>query len=180
MPGIKTSDLTKHLGSPADSDVIAFVDVSQSRSKKITIADMLLAAPRQDWLDSDAIVSLIDSDHINARVDEIPLNIDTINTQSGLFVNIDPSDGGLISHDIIGSTSYAYDSTWEEGANVLLHLHGGANQVLWPATYWIGGSAPNLSDTSGKHIIKLWKLNSDVYGDYQGLATLVESSLDGE
>lgn len=180
MPGIKTSDLTKHLGSPADSDVVAFVDVSQSRSKKITIADMLLAAPRQDWLDSDAIVSLIDSDHINARVDEIPLNIDTINTQSGLFVNIDPSDGGLISHDIIGSTSYAYDSTWEEGASVLLHLHGGANQVLWPATYWIGGSAPNLSDTSGKHIIKLWKLNSDVYGDYQGLATLVESSLDGE
>lgn len=175
MPGIKTSDLTKHLGSPADSDVIAFVDVSQSRSKKISVSDLFLAMPRQDWLDSDSIVSLIDSDHVNSLVDEVPLNVEKINTQSGLFVNIDPSDGGLISHDIIGSTSYAYDSTWEEGANVLLHLHGGNNQVLWPDTYWIGGSAPDLSEASGKHIIKLWKLNSDVYGDYQGLATLVDS-----
>ena len=69
MPGIKTSDLTKHLGSPADSDVIAFVDVSQSRSKKISVSDLFLAMPRQDWLDSDSIVSLIDSDHVNSLVD---------------------------------------------------------------------------------------------------------------
>lgn len=173
MPGIKTSDLTKHLGSPADSDVIAFVDVSQGRSKQIALSDLFLATPRQDWLDSESITSLIDSDHINARVDEIPLNVDKINTQSGILVYINPDQGGLISHDIIGSTTYQYDSSWSEGASVLMHLNGGTNQVIWPTTYWIGGSAPDLSDTSGKHIIKLWKLNSDVYGDYQGHATLV-------
>lgn len=45
----------------------------------------------------------------------------------------------------------------------------GAFTITWPATTWVGGSAPTLS-TTAKTVIELWKAGGTLYGANVGNA----------
>jgi hypothetical protein len=97
--------------------------------------------------------------------------IEDVDSVSGTSISVDPTNGSLVTHTLSGTTTYTYAAGWSEGESLTLHIVSNGNTVNWPTTKWVGGEAPDLSSTTGVHLVNLWKIGSNVYGAYIGEAS---------
>lgn len=222
---IKFTDLPQLSGTPADTDVVAIVDVSEDVSKKITVADLVSAS----GLDAASVRSIIEGSDLDMGSNKVLFSnmyategdlpnatsyhgmfahvhatgaayfahggswirlanstdvsssftgtvtaenyIEGVDALSGTSVSVDPSNGSLATHTLTGATTYSYAAGWTSGESITLHIISAGNTVTWPTTKWVGGAAPDLSSTTGTHLVNLWKVGSDVYGAYVGEAS---------
>jgi len=100
----------------------------------------------------------------NGSIEEQVFNMD-----SGAGTNaIDPANGTIQYKSISGATTLTEVLT--DGEYVALMLQNTAGDtVIWPATSWVGGSAPTL-ETTGYNVIALWKVGTTLYGVFSGAA----------
>lgn len=91
----------------------------------------------------------------------------TIPYSSG--ITLAPSNGESQLINLTGNTAAA-STGWESGESLTLQISmTGTFTIDWtPAgVQWVGGSAPDLSDT-GLTVIQLWKTGSNLYGTLIG------------
>jgi len=153
MSTYKITDLPQLSETPADSDVLTIVDVSTDTSKKITVSDLISGNLSADNLAAD-------------------------NFQEGVFqysggttYQLQPSLGSLAKVTFSGNTTFQVHPEWTSGESITLHINSNGFTASWPTVLWVGGSEPDLSSTTGIHLVNLWKIDADYYGAYCGEAS---------
>lgn len=124
-----------------------------------------------DGTDATLDVSSVSASSVSASSVVSAHFTESVDPLSGTSVSVDPSNGSLATHTLSGSTTYSYAAGWVAGESITLHITSNGNTVNWPTTKWVGGEAPDLSSTTGVHLVNLWKIGSNVYGAYIGEAS---------
>jgi hypothetical protein len=105
--------------------------------------------------------------------------VETVFAVTGTTPALTPTNGTIQTWTLSGASTPT-SGTWTAGASMTLQVTAGANSITWTsATFgtggvkWVGasapGSPPTLSSTAIS-IIELWKVGSQVYGAFVGVA----------
>ena len=91
-----------------------------------------------------------------------------VHTLSGTSPSISAANGSIQTWALTGNSSPT--DALESGDSVTLMIDDGASHAItWPSMKWVGGDAPELV-TTGDNIIELWKVGSQLFGAYVGVA----------
>lgn len=174
--GTITGNVTGDLTGNVTGNVTGDIDVSAGT---LTLADDQVSGDKIDGgtisnftstgIDDNASATAIaiastGTVSFNAGIEEQVFDMDS----GAGTTSIDP-DNGTVQYKTV-STPTTLTETLSAGEYVILMIDvASSSDITWPATTWVGGTAPAL-ETSGYNIIALWKVGSILYGVTSGAA----------
>jgi len=98
--------------------------------------------------------------------------IEKVYTNASVAVSftLEASNGTIQNLTLSNDVGTITDSLADGEAITLVVDDGSGYAITWGTTKWVGGSAPTL-DATNKNVIVLWKVGSDLYGMFSGIAS---------